>query len=539
MPAALRLPLLLCCLQGQTRDEAAEALGCTVAAVKSRLERGRDLLRQRLQKRGVELPAAFLALSLTGGNIRAALLSKTAQAALQAPTAAVAALADAGVSGMALGGYKLILAALLLVSSVAGAAGLLRTTRAADPPRRPASKEHRSAEPKAATAPPVRVDSHGDPLPDGAIARLGTVRWRHGNQIAALVYSPDGKKIAAGGFGAAVTLWDASSGKLLHKFPQQIQSSGGAFSPDGTMLATADKDGCFLWDVATGKRLRLLKGEGLILEKVVFAPDGKSVAGANRKGSLCLWDTATGALLRSIKCSEDITSEVVFSPDGKRLASGGIDGTINLFDALTGKELHRWQAQQRWVRALFTPDGKRLLSSGFSLKETIHEWDVATGREIRTFGELRRGRLPIALSKDGSLLASGEVDGQIRLWDMATGQEKRHWSAGSTPLWDVAFAPDGKTLASTARTDCSIRLWDVATGQERQPSQEHLGGIPVLRFLADAKTLLSVSPDRRMLWWDVTEQRPSRQFTWTAPERTAWSPCRPMAPFWPTPVSWT
>jgi WD40 repeat protein len=367
-------------------------------------------------------------------------------------------------------------------------------------------------------APPARVDGHGDPLPDGAIARLGTVRWRHGYTISRLVYSPDGKKIAAAGFGPAVTLWDISSGRLLHRFPQQSQpSSGIAFSPDGTMLAIGDALVCHLWDVATGEELRQLKDDQPAVDSVAFAPDGKTVAGADLGGRLHVWETATGTQLHRLECKQDVLWSVAFSPDGRRLASGGTDGSICLWDAHTGKELFRLKAHQRGVtRLLFSPDGKRMLSSGFGRSETIREWDSATGRPTRTFGENRRGRLPMALSADGKLLASGELDGQIRLWDMATGQEKRHWNTGPTPLWAVAFSPDGETLASGACMDCSVRLWDVATGRERHPPQEHVGPVHILRYSPDGKTLVSVSTDKRMLWWDLTEQRPRRQFTWSA-----------------------
>jgi WD40 repeat protein len=157
-----------------------------------------------------------------------------------------------------------------------------------------------------------------------------------------------------------------------------------------------------------------------------------------------------------------------------------------------------------------------MLSSGYGVSETIREWNTATGQPTRTFGAKRRGRLPIALSADGALLASGEADGQIRLWDMSTGQEKRHWSVGSMPLWALAFSPDGKTLASAASQDVSIRLWDVATGREHHPSEKHIGPIPILRFAPSGKTLVSVGLDRRMFWWDVTEPTHRRQFSWSA-----------------------
>lgn len=403
------------------------------------------------------------------------------------------------------------LIALLMV----GAGDTIRRALAAQPPAKAAE------EPKTSEATGARTDRHGDPLPEGAIARLGTVRWRHdGYQATALAYSPDGKTIAAVGFGRAVTLWDVSSGRLLHRFlHERHPSSNIAFSPDGTMLATGDWQVCHLWDIATGKELRQMKADRFVyMDSVAFAPDGKTVAGGDGNGTLHLWETATGAQLRRIECKQETLWSMAFSPDSRRLATGDGRGTLCLWDPHTGKELHRLKAHPRGVfEVLFSPDGKRLLSSGFGLDGTICEWDAATGRLIRTFGDKRRARaLPIALSADGTLLASGEGDGRIRLWDMATGEEKRHWSVGSVPLWRVAFSPDGKTLASGAEEDSSIRLWDIATGRERHPSQEHIGPIHILRYSPDGKILVSVSPDRRMLWWDLTEKRPRHQFTWSA-----------------------
>ncbi len=512
LPAALRLPLVLCCLQGRTRDEAAEALGCSVAAVKSRLERGRGLLRRRLERRGVALPAALLALGLTGERVRAALWDATVRAALSAPAPAVAALAEAAAPGATAGKWKFFLAALLLASGAAGVADALRAGKAPEPPAAAA------AEPDTARAAPARTDRHGDPLPDGAVARLGTVRWRHGYHIGRLVYSPDGRMIAATGFGQAVTLWDTASGRLVHKFPLQSQpSSGITFSPDGTLLAAGDWQACHLWDVATGKEVRRLKADRRNADSLAFSADGKTVACVDLEGTLRLWDVANGAELRRVDCKQGVLWAVAFSPDGRRLATGGTDGSVCLWDANNGRELHRLkEAQGRGVtRILFSPDGKRMFSSGMGSDETVHEWDPETGRPVRDFGERRRGRLPVALSGDGTLLASGEFDGEIGLWDTASGREKQHWSAGNLPLWAVAFSPDGKTLASAGNNDSGIRFWDVATGRERHPPHEHVGPVPILRYSADGKTLVSVGADDRMLWWDLAEQLPRREFAWS------------------------
>jgi WD40 repeat protein len=80
----------------------------------------------------------------------------------------------------------------------------------------------------------------------------------------------------------------------------------------------------------------------------------------------------------------------------------------------------------------------------------------------------------------------------------------------------IAFSPDGRTLASGVAWG-NIRLWDIATGRERFPSEEPLGYVNHVRFASDGGGLVSISRDRRVLWWDLATQTPRRQFSWTAP----------------------
>ncbi|MGH7172633.1 MAG: RNA polymerase sigma factor, partial [Gemmataceae bacterium] len=178
LPASVRVPLILCCLEGRTRDEAALELGCSVAAVKGRLERGRELLRRRLQRRGVQLPVAFLALTLASARIRAALWAKTMQSALYTPAPAVAALAEAAFPILTAGKCKAALVLLLLTTMAVGAAGTLRTAKPAEKTPSDTPPQAKATAPKKPESLQIRMDRHGDPLPDGAITRLGTVRWR-------------------------------------------------------------------------------------------------------------------------------------------------------------------------------------------------------------------------------------------------------------------------------------------------------------------------------------------------------------------------
>src|SRR5438067_107061 len=101
------------------------------------------------------------------------------------------------------------------------------------------------------------LDSLGDPLPPGAAARLGTLRFQHpvGNDVTAAVYSHDGKHIATRGRTGGVYVWDAATGKLLHRFdgPGDTSPQALAFAPDGAALAAGVGNDIALWDLATGK----------------------------------------------------------------------------------------------------------------------------------------------------------------------------------------------------------------------------------------------------------------------------------------------
>src|SRR5207248_1144964 len=121
-------------------------------------------------------------------------------------------------------------------------------------------------------------DRFGDPLPDGAIARIGTLRFVDGGQFGGLLYTPDGKMLITSGLGGFVRVWDAATGRQVREWPvKEVNSVNSlALSPDGKTLATGTIAGTptvRLWDMATGKELPRLAGPADWTFAVAFSPD--------------------------------------------------------------------------------------------------------------------------------------------------------------------------------------------------------------------------------------------------------------------------
>lgn len=530
LPVVLRVPLVLCCLEGRTRDEAADVLGCSISVVKGRLERGRDLLRRNLERRGVELPATFLMEGLTAERIRAALWAKTMQAAMYTPPPLVAALADVDLSALTIGKGKMLVAALLTVSVAAGAIGMMRTQE--PPDTRPSPPAKALAEEKQAETTRNRADRPIDPLPLDAIARLGTVRFRHGYGVTSVAFSPDGKMLTAGGMGRVISLWDAATGKELRRFPSDRgQPARVAFSPDGKVLAsvsTADALVC-LYDAKTGKELRLLQGHQSGVSCVTFSPDGKFLASGDIKGTVHLWEPVVGNLalrppgqtddLRHVSGDWGHLHAMTFSPDSKLLAFAAEDGKIRLWNPRIPDEIRLLNGHPTAITSLsFSPDGKFLASAGQD--KTIRLWATATGEQVRVLGEKPDMVLCVAFSPDGRLLASAHRDGKLAVCDAHTGRIVRCWQGHAFAAVSVAFSPDGKRLASAAAWDSSVRLWHATTGTELHTFDGHDAAVKLVRWQPDGKTLVSIDRTGHALWWDLPTQRSRRRVVHPPP---AWS----------------
>jgi WD40 repeat protein len=338
-----------------------------------------------------------------------------------------------------------------------------------------------------------RADRLGDPLPAGAVARIGSVRWwQGGGAEGPLVFTPDGKLLVSCEADQAVRLLDAATGQEVRRLrPPGDAVFSFALAPDGKTLATADLRSPVvrLWDVATGKELRQLRGDAGGTSVVAFAPDGKTFAAANPSTVIRLWNVATWQESGRLTGHTGWISSVVLLPDGKTLISGAADGTIRWWDMGTGRKVRRLrQNLPGRISLCASPDGKRLAT--VETPCVLHLWDAATGAEVsRTvLGDEREYRC-LAFSPDSQTLAVGNGVGrrgnQTVFFAAATGRELRRWNEdGYTSR--LAFSPDGKVLAQASDR---VRLRDAVT-------EKPVGEMP---GLPDRALSVTFAPDGKAL----------------------------------------
>jgi WD40 repeat protein len=370
---------------------------------------------------------------------------------------------------------------------------------------------------------PARTDLYGDPLPDGALARLGTTRWRPGTWVHVLVYSPDGSVLASDGYDRTIRLWEAATGRLIRTlWGHQEPVSTLAFSPDGKLLASGGGDKTLrLWDIATGKELRRLTGHQGAVHLAAFGPGGKTLVSASSEdGTVRRWDPDTGKEQGQFRLPSARHRASAFSPNGRWLLVTGPspspvgrrDHQLLIMETDTGRELRSIGVEYGdGSVAAFSADGKILVTAD-PLQNKVHVWDPATGQLRNAMDVVRPGTYCLALSPDAKTLALEEDQEdrrRITLREVATGKEL-HALPGQRNVWAMTFAPNGKSLLA-ASPRAMLGRWDVQTGKLLAPGG-HQNLVWSLAFSPDGRMLISGNCGRDIRLWDCATSKQVHEF---------------------------
>ena len=339
------------------------------------------------------------------------------------------------------------------------------------------------------------------------------------HRIGSLTFSPTGETVAGGTWNNAIQLWDVQAGKLLKTLightdlnTRSMTIHFIAYSNDGKRLASVgseDRTTIRIWDVETGELLKTITELPKHIYRVAYSPDNQSLVGGGSDSNIYLWDVGTGERLKTLTGHTSGVDSVTYSRDGTTLVSGSWDKTIRFWDASTGELLKTLTGHTDSVNAvMYAPDGKTVVSISY-YDGTIRFWDVETAKLLKTItGHTGSFGRSVAFSPDGQMLAyNGMPDNTIPLRNVQSGQLLKILTAHTDIVSSVRFSSDGSVLAS-GDWEGNIRLWDVATGQLQKTITGHEKGVPSIIYSSDGATLVSGSWDNTIHIWDVDTGKP-------------------------------
>jgi WD40 repeat protein/serine/threonine protein kinase len=387
--------------------------------------------------------------------------------------------------------------------------------------------------------------------------------WRDGRRLAPEIprrsvlshasLSPDGSTVLTTARSGFCHLYDAASSRLMYEFQQPGGVEDAAFSPDGRRIAIASHDGN-VWVRVPGDATShpMVLPAGNQIEEIAFSKDGRLLAVGTRAGRARVWDLSptergvrrlaghdvqwvefdasgrralalstgrqsgltvfdahTGKLLSAAPFKSNQINCARFSPDGHRVLAFGNGPTALVLDADSGSEVFPALAHQRKVQdALWTPNGKFILTTAGAAG--ARAWDAATGKIAVNFPR-SRSAIAIAVSPDGTRVATDQQDHQVQIYEMPTGKPLGTPFTARQKIRDIQFSPDGRRLAISTDAlgnEGIVELRDVASGKVLGRPLVHRDNVTSIEFSRDGRWIATACNDHTARIWDAATGEP-------------------------------
>lgn len=330
----------------------------------------------------------------------------------------------------------------------------------------------------------------------------------HVGEVFSVAYSPDGTTLASAGKDGTVRIWNAATGDSMHVLREHTSEvTCIAFSPTGHLLASGSEDDTVrLWDWRKGTQVQVITGTNDDVLAVAFSPDGKFLAVGGRESIVQVWNTNDWSLAVELSTTNGVVRALQFAARSDYIFAGDEEGRI-----------HSWTIPDWSKRATIAPDQEINFALAVSAKSNLIA--AAGRREVIAIFSLKKGALQhltaidhahhewiqtLAFNPISNVLASSGKDGVIRLWSPETWRDLRTLIGHSGRIWSVAWSPNGRYLAS-AGADGQLRIWENEPNQLRRFPIESIPcrGMDVLNT---DDTLITCNEDGVISSWSTKDQ---------------------------------
>ena len=556
LPEKYRIPLVLCYFQELRYEDAARRIGCPVGTLRGRLERGKERLRKRLARYGLPLGAPVLIVGCPP-PVSAALT----EAALGAIRSAKGGTVPPALADLLPPTYPFraallaapLLAALLAVGIALATGGF----PAADAPK---------IDPPKPTAPGAEaisqplLDRHGDPLPAGAVARLGTRRMVGGNDQHWAAFSPNGKQIATLDYYHFTSVFDATTGQTVVRRKLWVFDRAIGWRADGTGVAVVElmDDTLFVSSFSDPHEQlpnppERAAGPGRTktdgYSNLALSPDATHLAAVRNADAnqftIEILPATVGQPVANLKPVKvfgpfnESCREIRYTPRGILLFSGSWgegDWTISLVDqkrnTIAKVVTVPTPAHNIWgLMSSLSPDGRLAAIPARPKGDkpgheyvnqhdgTIRLWNLETGRDCGTIPFPQHGYgTGRAFTPDGKKLITTGSNSYFQIWDVESRKELIRCSlpnpnSGNDPeVMSIAVSADGKRFA-TAQRDGRIEVWDTQTGQPSVAFGTHRAPVAAVAISPDSRLAATAGKDWTVRVWELATGKP----VWTVP----------------------